>query len=186
EVQHLAYWTIFGRIDQFVFGMLFAIIPMPRQTLRVVAAVSFCIFLIIWTMFDCMGGFNMNDGASPSALWIAIPAIEGLAWASMIALYDGAHFKMPPVLDRALAKIGEWSYSIYLLHFFPIVAMRHLFWDRIGSADNFFVALLVANLAFLAFLPVAAASYIYFEKIFLAYRRPYLRALIGETVAALR
>ena len=64
--------------------------------------------------------------------------------------------------------------------------MRQLFWDRIGSADNFFAALLVANLAFLAFLPVAAVSYVYFEKIFLAYRRPYLRAPICEAAAALR
>jgi len=186
EVQHLAYWTIFGRIDQFVFGMLFALAPPRRPALRVIAGVALVAFLALWSVFDRMGGFNMNNGASPSALWIVIPTAEAVTWGSLIALYDGSSFKMPAILDRALAKIGEWSYSIYLLHFFPIVLMRNLFWDRVGSADNFYVALIVANLAFVAFLPVAAASYIYFEKIFLAYRRPYLRAPVGAAAAALR
>ena len=43
------------------------------------------------------------------------------------------------------------------------------------AAGNFYLALIVANLAFLAFLPVAGLSYRLFEKIFLVYRRRYLR-----------
>ena len=62
--------------------------------------------------------------------------------------------------------------------------MRHLFWERSGSAGDFFPALIVANLVFLAFLPVAAASYHWFEKRFLAYRRHYLRAPAAEATAA--
>ena len=52
------------------------------------------------------------------------------------------------------------------------------------SPGDFYVAFMIANVAFLAFLPVAGASYTYFEKRFLAYRRPYLRAPIGERAAA--
>jgi hypothetical protein len=85
-----------------------------------------------------MGGFHHLDGTpSKSPLWIFIPTAEAITWGSLIAFYEGATFRLPGWLDRALAKVGEWSYSIYLLHFFPIVLMRHLFWERNGSADDF-------------------------------------------------
>jgi peptidoglycan/LPS O-acetylase OafA/YrhL len=183
EAQHIAYWTILGRIDQFIFGMLFALVPIERKVLRVVAGVSALSFLILWTEFDRMGGFHHFDGTpSKSLLWIVIPTVEAITYGSLIAFYDGATWRIPIWLDHALAKVGEWSYSIYLLHFFPIVLMRHLFFDLHGSADNFFLALAAANLAFLAFLPVPALSYRYFEKRFLAYRKHYLREPVTAAV----
>jgi peptidoglycan/LPS O-acetylase OafA/YrhL len=185
EAQHIAYWTIFGRIDQFVFGMLFALVSIRRNVLSIVAATAFAAFLVLWTELDRMGGYtHFGDAASPSPLWIVLPTVEAVTWGSLIAWYDGASFKMPAWLDRALAKVGEWSYSIYLLHFFPAVLLRNVFWDP-ASIGNFYLALIVANLAFLAFLPVAGLSYNYFEKFFLAYRRRYLRepAIAAEPAA---
>jgi rhamnosyltransferase len=185
EAQHIAYWTIFGRIDQFAFGMLFALAPMSDRVLRIFGAIAAIAFLVFWQVFDAMGGYYNHTGApSSSALWIFIPTIEAITWGSLIALYERSSIKLPQIADRVLAKIGEWSYSIYLLHFFPIVLMRSMFWDRQGSADDFYLAFAVANLAFLAFLPVAAASYVFFEKRFLIYRRPYLRASFGGRAAA--
>lgn len=186
EAQHIAYWTIVGRIDQFAFGMLFALVqiraPIRRNVLNAVAAISFVSFLVLWSAFERIGGYHhFGDAASPSPLWIVIPTVEAIVWGSLIAWYDGATFKMPGWLDRWLAKVGERSYSIYLLHFFPVVLLRNLFWDRAGSADNFFIALIAANLAFVAFLPVAGLSYNYFEKYFLAYRRRYLREPAAQT-----
>jgi peptidoglycan/LPS O-acetylase OafA/YrhL len=87
-------------------------------------------------------------------------------------------------IDRALTCIGEWSFSIYLLHFFPIIAMRHAFWGRIGSASDFYIAWPIATLAFIAFLPVAAMSYTFFEKRFLAFRKPYLRERVAAAQTA--
>lgn len=160
EAQHIAYWTIFG-----------------RNVLRIVAGLSFASFLVLWNAFDQIGGFYNHTGApSQSLLWVFIPTVEAVTFGSLIAFYDGTSFRMPVWLDRGLAMIGERSYSIYLLHFFPIVLMRHLFWERTGSPEDFYVALIVATLAFLAFVPVAGLSYTYFEKRFLAYRRPYLDA----------
>lgn len=180
EVQHLAYWTIFGRIDQFVFGMIFAYATMSRQlrrpALSALAVLSMLSFLVLWTQFDAMGGFHNRTGApSSSPLWIVIPTAEAITFGALIAWYDGTTFRMPPALDRALTKVGEWSYSIYLLHFFLIIGLRYFIAGRTGSADDFYLAWLVATLAFVAFLPVAALSYELFEKRFLAFRKPYLR-----------
>jgi peptidoglycan/LPS O-acetylase OafA/YrhL len=186
EAQHIAYWTIVGRIDQFVFGMLFALVPIQRKVLNLVAGIAFVSFLVWWTEFDRMGGYNhFGDAASPSPLWIVLPTVEAITWGSLIAWYDGATFRVPAWLDRPLAKVGEWSYSIYLLHFFPAVLLRNVFWDH-GSIGNFYLALIAANLAFLAFLPVAGLSYNYFEKFFLAYRRRYLREPVGAAESAAR
>ena len=185
EAQHIAYWTIVGRIDQFVFGMVFALVPIRRNVLRVVAGVSLLAFLILWTEFDRMGGYYHHNGTpSPSPLWIFIPTIEAITWGSLIACYDGATFKMPAWLDRSLAKVGEWSYSIYLLHFFPMVLLRNIFWDSSGSSSYFFIALAIGTLAFIAFLPVAGLSYTYFERRFLVYRKRYLREPVTQAAPA--
>ena len=185
EAEHLAYWTIFGRIDQFAFGMLFALTPLSPRVRRIVAGVSGAAFLVLMHGFDRDGGYwHHGDAASPSPLWIVIPAIEAITYASFIAWYDNASFKLPASLDRALARIGEWSFSIYLLHFFPAVALRNYFWTTDGTGNNFYVAWIGANVAFVCFLPVAALSYKYFEKRFLVYRRPYLRAVVPDAVIA--
>jgi peptidoglycan/LPS O-acetylase OafA/YrhL len=185
EAQHLAYWTILGRIDQFVFGMLFALTPISPRVRRIVAGVSGAAFLVLWHGFDRDGGYwNYTGAASSSPLWIVIPTIEAITYASIIAWYDTASFKLPARLDRALAKVGEWSFSIYLLHFFPAVALRNYFWTTDGSGNNFYVAWIGANIAFVCFLPVAAFSYRYFERRFLVYRRPYLRAPAAAAVMA--
>jgi len=184
DVQYLAYWTIIGRIDQFLFGMIFAYAPLRRPVLAVIAAICGLSFLVFWQQFDAMGGYYNRTGVvSGSPLWIVIPTIEGLTYASLIALYDGSSLRPVAWLDRGLAKVGEWSYSIYLLHFFPVVFLRWLAGDRIGSVDNFFLALLAVIVAFVVFLPVAAFSYNAFEKRFLAYRRPYLVAAADPTLA---
>jgi peptidoglycan/LPS O-acetylase OafA/YrhL len=113
EAQHIAYWTIFGRIDQFVFGMLFALAPLNVRLLRVAGGISLAIFLSFWQVFDATGGYHNHTGApSPSAVWIFIPTLEAITWGSLIALYERSTIKLPPRLDRAIAKVGEWSYSI--------------------------------------------------------------------------
>ncbi|HXD45665.1 MAG TPA: acyltransferase [Pseudolabrys sp.] len=184
EAQHIAYWTIIGRIDQFTFGMIFALVPLSPRVRTLVAAISGAAFLALWQTFDRGGGYyNWTGAPSPSPLWIVIPTVEAITYASIIAWYDNAQFRMPARIDRALAKIGEWSFSIYLLHFFPAVALRNYFWTGDGTANNFYLALIGANVAFFCFLPVAALSYNYFEKRFLVWRRPYLRAPAAGAVA---
>jgi hypothetical protein len=77
EAQHIAYWTIVGPIDQFVFGMLFPLVVIRRSLLRIVAGVSLLSFLMQCTEFHGVGGFHHCDGTpSKSPLWIFIPTAE--------------------------------------------------------------------------------------------------------------
>jgi peptidoglycan/LPS O-acetylase OafA/YrhL len=174
EVQVLAYWTILGRIDQFLLGMFFCFMPFNARQRAWIAGIAGVSFLMFWQLFDDAGGYY---GSYPSRnpVWIIIPTIEALAYASFIRWYDESDKKLPAGLGSILAVIGEWSYSIYLLHFFFREAMIGLVGDRVGSADNLWWALPFATVCFLIFLPVAGASYTYFEKWFFRFRRPYLK-----------
>src|SRR5215212_11468132 len=62
DVQYLSYWTIIGRIDQFLMGMIFALAPIGRPVRMVVAGVAGVAFLIFWQHFDAMGGYYNRTG----------------------------------------------------------------------------------------------------------------------------
>lgn len=176
EVHSQSYWTIFGRIDQFVLGMvLFSRADRLRNKGWAVAAALFA-FLMFWYGFDRAGGFYMNPSyPSPSPVWVVLPTIEGLAYALLIAWYDTSHKHSEGWLARSLALIGTYSYSLYLLHFFfvfriPVWIEQHMF-----SLSNPYVVLAMALPSFLALVPISWASYRYIEAPFLRFRRRYIR-----------
>ncbi|MBF0388459.1 MAG: acyltransferase [Candidatus Omnitrophica bacterium] len=88
EVQSLAYWTIVGRIDQFALGMLLfqSRAFFKHRHLLVITVLS--LFAVFYWQFDALGGFyNMPSYPSPSAIWVYLPTIEGIAFATGIAWY---------------------------------------------------------------------------------------------------
>lgn len=79
-----------------MFGTLFALVPMRRNVLRVVAGVSMLSFLILWNEFDHMDGFHHFDRTpSKNPLSVSIPIVEAITWGSLIAFDDGAGFRLP-------------------------------------------------------------------------------------------
>lgn len=177
QVQLLAYWTIIGAIDQFLFGMFFATEKFGPRARGVTAAICGICFLVFWQFLDAKGGFYYLDGGypSPSALWIIIPTMQGVIFGSFIAWYDEAKFRIPPKIDICLRKLGEWSYSIYLLHFFLRAAFMPLASDRVGQDSNLWWALPASTVVFVLFAPLAGLSYEFFEKPFLRLRKPYIQ-----------
>jgi peptidoglycan/LPS O-acetylase OafA/YrhL len=155
--------------------MFFCFMPFNARQRAWIAGIAGVSFLVFWQLFDDAGGYY-GSYTSHNPVWMIIPAMEALAYASFIRWYDDSETKLPARLGSVLAVIGEWSYSIYLLHFFFREAMIGLVGDRVGSADNLWWALPFATVCFLVFLPVAGASYTCFEKWFLRFRLPYLKA----------
>lgn len=170
EVQSLAFYTIFGRIDQFVLGVLaFGLRDLIKgRHIAMIAAVT--AFSLFYHWFDVVGGFYRT---SSSPLWIVMPTVEGLFFSLVIAYYDNT-FKFSDVgLSRVLAKVGACSYSIYILHFFFVIGMSRVI-AKFIPLTNFFVSTAAATLAFCAFVPLAWVSYHYYEMFFLKFRRPYI------------
>lgn len=176
EVQSLAYWTIIGRMDQFVAGVLFFRLSRKRAVSGRGALAVGLAFLVYGKVFDDLGGFyGMPSYPSPSLLWVFHPLIEAIAFAVLVSWYDNSRVTLAGVAGRALAKVGEMSYSLYLLHFF-VYEQAADFVARLGvPLENFPVALLVSILFVAIMQPLCWLSYTMIESPFLTLRVGYLR-----------
>lgn len=174
--QEAGYWTIFGRVDQFLLGMLLFMRGAwtAKRTGWVFAI--FLSFLVFYWWFDEAGGYSRLGGAypSPSPLWIILPTIEAFAFASALSWYDRRYSASPGPIARFIASYGTFSYSIYLLHPFIVFRASKLIHEQILPLDNFYLACFVGLMVFLAMYPVGWASYNLIEKPALRFRTSYV------------
>ncbi len=171
----LSYWHLAGRIDQFALGMGAAVL-MVRLRDRVAlwrGILLFSIPLVIATIF----GFHWLGGWNAVGNWkVFWPTVEGLMFAALICGYAGTPEFWPKPIRMILTKVGEASFSIYLLHVPVILAFslrpRYLL---APTADGYVNGLI--NAALLVLPTVLAFSMITFRVIelpFLRLRRAYL------------
>ena len=114
-----SYWTIIGRVDQFILGIMAFQFRKVICRRHFIAILVLFLFALFYRYFDSLGGFYMNPSyPSPSPIWIYMPFIEGLAYAMLIGWYDNSFSHSTGKLSRFIALIGTASYSIYLIHFF--------------------------------------------------------------------
>jgi rhamnosyltransferase len=175
EVQSAAYWTIIGRLDQFICGMLlFQLKDFLRGRWYLAAIIGF-LFLSALYKFDLMGGLYRDPGLkSPSSIWVIWPLIEGISYACLIAWLDVSFGHSDSRLIRFIALVGTYSYSIYLIHFFVVFEMPKMINHYLYPLDNQYILLLFSIPCFLLLLPLSYFSYEYIEKPFLKYRKKYL------------
>ncbi|WP_298861356.1 acyltransferase [uncultured Gimesia sp.] len=175
QIQSLAYWTIIGRIDQFLLGMIafqMRIYIKGRHFLTIGGLTAFSIFF--W-YFDQAGGFYNNPSYPSSRIvWVFFPTIEGLAYALVIAWYDNSFTHSNGKVSRFIALIGTYSYSIYLLHFFFYRIMIFLMIRYIMPVSNFYIALCFSVLGFLLMVPIGYLSFRFIESPFLKLRTKYI------------
>lgn len=176
-VQHFSYWTILGRIDQFMLGIVVYQCRAYFSGKHLLAVMGLGAFAAYYWYFDSLGGYFMNPSyPSPSSLWIVMPAIEGAAYALLIAWYDNSFEHSTGRMSRWLAAIGTYSFSIYLTHFFYVFALSQFIHVYIVDLSNIHMALLFAVLCFPLSIPLAYLTYRFVELPFLKYRTRYVRA----------
>lgn len=174
EVQSIAYWTIFGRIDQFVFGILGFYFSGLFTKRHWQVALILVAFISVYYWFDVNGGFYLTDGyPSRSAIWIWLPTVEGAAFAVFIAWYETSFNHRTGHLSSAVSRVGEYSYSIYLLHGFFVFSGAVWIHENLMDISNFYVALPVSVAAFCFMIPVGFVSMKLVEAPFLRLRKPY-------------
>ena len=175
QVFEAAYYSIIGRIDQFALGMIvfnFRRFFIKRHGLAVLVLVSFCAF---YYYFDAMGGYYKNPSyPSTNPLWIVMPTIEGLAYAVGIAWYESSFNHSSTGLSKWIGKMGEYSYSIYLLHFFIVFKAASFIHTRIIDLSNFYLALVFSVLFFVGMMPLGYLSFRFIESPFLKLRKRYI------------
>ena len=178
EIQSLAYWTIVGRIDQFALGMLMYQFRASIAYRHVLAIAIFTGFTMFYWYFDLHGGFYQNPSyPSPSPLWIVLPTIEGIAFAVGIAWYDNSFSHSTTGFSRFVGRIGEFSFSLYLLHFFVVFHAARFVNERVMDISNFYVACLWSVVFFLLLVPAGYLSFRFIEAPFLKHRKRYIAGL---------
>ncbi|WP_226467287.1 acyltransferase family protein [Luteimonas panaciterrae] len=178
KVQATAYLTLIGHIDHFLLGMLACY---GRNWLRgrhwLAVGVALAIMLLYWK-FDQDGGFSGSyyGYSKPwvQAAWIYLFTFEGIAYSILIAYYDATFQPKAEGVSGVAARIGAYSYSIYLLHFFLVFKMASFVDGHIMQlSGRFYLACLWAVVCFLAMYPIGYLSYRLVEAPFLRRRRPY-------------
>jgi len=182
EVQTLAYWTIIGRVDQFVLGVIAFSLRRHVEKRHLLMLVLFALFTTFYWYFDSIGGFYDSPSyPSPYPIWIVMPTIEGAFFGSLVAYYDSSFALPNSGLSAQVAKIGAYSYSIYLSHFFYVFWMGDVFFS-VAQTRNFYVTAVAGLACFLVAAALASVSYRYVEVPFLQLRRKY--ALDMQTAAS--
>ena len=74
-----------------------------------------------------------------------------------------------------MQKAGEYSFSIYLLHFFVVFEVAPLIDGYVMRLDSLYVALPCSALFFVAMIGVGHLSFIFIERPPMRYRKPYIR-----------
>ena len=176
EVQSVSYWTIIGRIDQFLLGIIAFKLKDHIAGKKYLALPIAFFFLVFWFYFDTLGGFyNPEANATNKTLWIIIPTIEGVSYAFLITWYDNCFRPSNGLISRFLALVGNYSYSIYLLHFFFVFEISEFINTKIIALSNPYVTLMAAIPSFLVILPISFLSFKLIEAPFLRFRKDYLR-----------
>lgn len=162
-----AYWTIIGRLDQFILGMIAA-----RMVVRPLVGVAIAVAgVAALAYFDRRGGISGEFAATQ--IWVVYHTIEAAFIAPVIAAYDRLRLR-ETAISKLIARVGEASYSIYLLHVFVIRFIREFIDQHITPLTDIYTSLLAAAPVFAATALVCWVSYDRFERYFLRFRKPYL------------
>lgn len=175
SVRFIAYESIFGRLDQFLIGMLaaYAFIARPRlatHPLHLPLALLAMLTLLHW--FNRQGGHTRLD----AAWWIVWTTLEAAAWAWVMLAWLGWRWRLPGRLEAWLAGLGAMSFSVYVMHNF-LLSVIHKAWGPLPlSADPIRSAALNALLVALPLALLAAwPTWRLIERPFLSLRGRYLR-----------
>lgn len=194
SVRFLAYETIFGRLDQFIVGMLLARIYIQKFAINKIAnpgiQASFSdslslnpLWLLASVLLLVFGlhAFSWQAGFSElkSPLWIIWPVIEAAMWAAFLWAYLGTRWPGPQRLknrvDATLASLGSLSFSVYVMHNLVIAAYNaRLPLLPIPGTVTLQAALTGAFVVLPLTLCLSVITYWLIERPFLAMRSNYL------------
>ena len=172
DAQWMSYWTIAGRIDQFLLGMLAGLHFARRGPAGGWPLVALA-GAVLWAL---LYGFHLAGGWPLHVWWKALwPDAEALAWVGVILSWQGIAGRLPAPMARGLEGIGRISFSIYLLHYAVIWTLGEHGWLLRPFASAAADALLsTALLALPLVLGLSALTYATVERPFMALRRRYV------------
>jgi peptidoglycan/LPS O-acetylase OafA/YrhL len=189
EVRYIAYETLFGRLDQFVVGMLLGRMWLAKDEMQIEHGLKSAKSLhFLWLLpaallvLAVLHLFSLKVGFAElkSPLWVVWPLLEGAVWGSFVWVYLQVRWPGPEAIkgniDKGLAALGAVSFSTYVFHNLVLAAYNNhagiVHFTGLERFDTILTGLLVV-------LPLvmlmSAFTYHLIEKPFLTMRKSYLR-----------
>jgi peptidoglycan/LPS O-acetylase OafA/YrhL len=183
DIQLLSYATLIGRIDQFAMGMV--IFQFRRRFIHnTIAFTAVIVLMSVYWYFDSHGGFyraSLHTYAGHA--WVWLPTVEGIIYAIIIAWYDNADLHLTGRISNAIGKMGEYSYSIYLLHIFIVYDAAGFIHTHIMGISNFYLACGWSAVFFMLMIIPGYLSFRLIESPFLKFRKPYIMNITNQQAA---
>jgi len=177
NIRDVSYFTLLGRIDQFIIGMIVAKIYSNLQE-NLIYKKRFKILLIpsIILLFISLFIFNKLGGLPVISFWkLFWPTYEGIIWGFFILCYMLTFNSTSNMVSRALSKIGALSFPIYLIHYTIITIICEKNWIVMFSDSpykNALINTLLLVLPITLLISIVISNTI--EKPFLELRTKYL------------
>lgn len=180
DLNQFTYFSLVGRIDQFLIGMLAAwAFPRVREVVGRVWLTSAAVVLAV-VMLWC---FNQLHGYAEPPLWRTLWVdVEAAVWAGVVLTYVSTARFVQGRVSTVAAWLGERSYGMYLLHMPLIFLLCIRGWGVRLSGGVVVDATVTAMLVVLpAVILLATLSFAAIERPFLSLRRLYLVAAPAAT-----
>lgn len=127
NARDLSYWTIVGRLDQFLLGILLGLNYRQSESsfrARWTSLGTTSLFTIA-TLF----AFHLLGGHQRVATWKIIwPTVEAAVWVLFIRAYLDVAEDIRPRWSAAFCGIGALSFSIYMMHRIVIDTLTNRNW----------------------------------------------------------
>jgi peptidoglycan/LPS O-acetylase OafA/YrhL len=167
--------TFVGRFDQFLIGMLAALLYARHAAGWQRHAPWLIVLAAALVICDTAAMHHIAPfGATPkSAFWIGWSLLESTGWALFILAWVAFRPRLPGVLDRVLNHGGKISFSFYLLH----MGVVHMLAQRVGTIHptgrGWLDVVIMFALCYGATWALASLSYRAIEEPFLRMRGRY-------------
>lgn len=162
------YHSILGRLDQFVLGMIFAVL-WKRGYFSLLSSKLVSLVTVVISIGILMYLFTFKKTA-PVYSYLSF-TIEAICW-GLIAM---AYFvvKLPEIkfIDRTLAKLGEISFSLYILHL-PVGNMISKIL-AFPSATTVIDSLMMTSIRIVPIILISFFTFYVIEKPFMSLRVKY-------------
>ena len=174
EIVKPFYSTLLGRLDQFLIGMLYAGLYLKhKQIFSSYLHLAFSAVLLLAAFWYLDSNISMLSGDAHMKQWVVWLTVEAALWGYFMLAYLTVSARYGVKLGRYLCKMGEMSYSIYLMHTLIVV----IWVKKIGVitivSNPQYNLLLNSLMAFPLVLLLAHLSYTTIERPFLTLRRRY-------------
>tara|TARA_R110002020_G_scaffold16871_55_gene59748 strand:- start:1331 stop:2437 length:1107 start_codon:yes stop_codon:yes gene_type:complete len=184
SIEQAAYYSILGRADQFLAGMLAASLLRRDLGWRLmnsakIAPLGLCIFTILLILYfwwlHAAGGLMAFGGhafPSPSPVWAIHPTIEAFLYSGILLFYLHLPLFRMRIASQTLSLIGLVSYSFYLIHAILMKNLEDIFLQFGYTLTNFWViALIYAAVVVPLIVAASWVTYSLIEKPFMDMRR---------------